>query len=223
VQRDGVWYSKDNVLEDNLVAVYGTLKKDYSNYYSYLTSSKYLGGGQTKDKYPLVIKGLPYLIEEKGNGHNVEVDIFKVSGTVLTQLDRLEGHPNWYRRKQIDIQTIDGKVLKCWTYFNLRERSDREVHHKTYVQKPYQFSWYKKQDEIETVRSYGRFSEYELNLLEIYKDDDCDGCEFDIEKEKPICVNCFHDLEHDEFANYHCSGCDEWFSESDVLRFQHWD
>jgi len=45
-------------------------------------------------------------------------------------------------------------------------------------------------------------------------------CEFDIENEKPICVNCFHDLEHDAFANYHCSGCDEWFTESEVLRFQ---
>jgi gamma-glutamylaminecyclotransferase len=222
VQKDGVWYSKDNVLEDNLVAVYGTLKKDYSNYYSYLTSSKYIGKGQTKDKYPLVIKGLPYLIEEKGRGHNVEVDVFKVSGTVLAELDRLEGHPNWYRRKQIEIGMVDGKVLSCWIYFNIKERSAGEVHHKTYTQKPYQYSWYENQDKIETSRSYGRFSE-QLNLLEIYKDDDCEGCEFDIENEKPICVNCFHDLEHDEFANYHCSGCDEWFTESDVLRFQHWE
>jgi tRNA(Ile2) C34 agmatinyltransferase TiaS len=38
--------------------------------------------------------------------------------------------------------------------------------------------------------------------------------------EKPVCVECFHDLEHDGFANYHCSGCGEWFSENEVLRFQ---
>ena len=219
VQREGVWYSKDNVLEDNLVAVYGTLKKDYSNYYSYLTSSKHIGKGETKDKYPLVIKGLPYLIEEQGTGHNVEVDIFKVSGTVLAQLDRLEGHPNWYRRKQIEVVTVAGRVLKCWIYFNIRERAVGQVHHKAYIQKPYQYEWYTKQDAIETERSFGRFSERDLNLLEIYKDD-CEDCEFDIENEKPICVNCFHDLEHDKFANYHCSGCDEWFTESEVLRFQ---
>jgi gamma-glutamylaminecyclotransferase len=217
-QRDGVWYSKDNVLEDNLVAVYGTLKKGYSNYHSYLTSSKHIGKGQTKDKYPLVIKWLPYLIEDKGNGHNVEVDVFKVSGTVLANLDRLEGHPNWYRRKQIDIKTAGGKILKCWIYFNIREQAVGELHHKTYTQEPYKINWYKEKDEAETVRSYGRFSERDLNLLEIKEDED--EFDFDIENEQPICVNCFHDLEHDEFANYHCSGCDEWFTENEVLRFR---
>ena len=221
VQKDGVWYSKDNVIQDNLVAVYGTLKKDYSNYYSYLTNSKYIGKGETKDKYPLVISGLPYLIESKGQGHHVEVDVFKVSSSKLIDLDRLEGHPNWYRRKQIDIKLIDGKVLSCWIYFNIRERAVG-VSHKSYVQKPNQWSWYNTLDEMESTRSYGKFTEHELNLLEI-KEDDCEECEFDIENEKPICVNCFHDLEHDAFANYHCSGCDEWFTESDVLRFQHWD
>ena len=63
--RDGVWYSKANVLQDNLVAVYGTLKKGYNNYFNYLTSSKHLGAGTTKDKYPLVIDGLPYLVNTK--------------------------------------------------------------------------------------------------------------------------------------------------------------
>lgn len=219
VQRDGVWYSKDNVLEDNLVAVYGTLKKGYSNYNHYLTSSKHLGKGETKDKYPLLISGLPYLIEDKGKGHNVEVDVFKVSGTVMASLDRLEGHPNWYRRKQVEIKMKDSKVLLCWIYFNIREKSAGQEWHKTYEQKPYQVKFYEAEDEKESFKSFSKFTERELNLLEIYEDD-CDDCEFDIENEKPICVNCFHDLEHDEFANYHCSGCDEWFTESEVLRFQ---
>ena len=35
IQKDGVWYSKENVLEDNYIAVYGTLKKNYSNYWRY--------------------------------------------------------------------------------------------------------------------------------------------------------------------------------------------
>ena len=149
MQRDGVWYSKDNVLEDNLVAVYGTLKKGYHNYHSYLTSSKYVGKGETKEKYPLIIQGLPYLIEKRGVGHNVEVDVFKVSSGVLAQLDRLEGHPNWYRRKQIDIVT-KGKVLKCWIYFNLREDEKGKQWHKTYTQEPNRGRWYEEEDERET-------------------------------------------------------------------------
>ena len=219
VQRDGVWYSKDNVLEDNLVAVYGTLKKGYHNYNSYLTSSKYVGKGETKDKYPLIIQGLPYLIEKRGVGHNVEVDVFKVSSGVLAQLDRLEGHPNWYRRKQIDIVT-KGKVLKCWIYFNLREDEKGKEWHKTYTQTPNRGKWYEEEDERESEVSFSKYTERQLNLLDIFEDDDCEDCGFDIVNEKPICVDCFHDLEHDGFANYHCCGCDGWFAEDEVLRFR---
>ena len=219
VQKDGVWYSKDNVLEDNLVAVYGTLKKGYSNYNHYLTSSKFIGKGETKDKYPLVINGLPYLIEDKGNGHNVEVDVFKVSGGVLGHLDRLEGHPNWYRRKQIDIE-MKGKVLKCWIYFNIRETGKGKEWHKTYTQLPNKVKWYEEEDERESEASFSKYTERQLNLLDIFEDDDCEDCGFDIVNEKPICVDCFHDLEHDGFANYHCCGCDGWFAEDEVLRFR---
>jgi gamma-glutamylaminecyclotransferase len=208
-QRDGVWYSKDNVLEDNLIAVYGTLKKGYSNYHHYLSASKFIAKGKTKDKYPLIIRGLPYLIEQKGKGHNVEVDIFKVSGGVLAHLDRLEGHPDWYRRKQIDVKTKNG-VLKCWIYFNIRETADGKEYHKEYTQSYKPLKYWEEQDEKESEKAC---------LLEIL-DDECDDCGFDIENEKPICVNCFHDLEHDTFSNYHCSGCDEWFTESEVMRFQ---
>jgi len=219
VQKDGVWYSKDNVLEDTLVAVYGTLKKGYSNYNHYLTSSKYVGSGETKDKYPLVISGLPYLIEKKGVGHNVEVDVFKVSSSVLSALDRLEGHPNWYRRKQIDIQ-MKGKVLTCWIYFNLREHEKGHELHKTYTQLPNRAKWYEEEDERESEASFSRYTERQLNLLDIFEDEDCEDCGFDIVNEKPICVDCFHDLEHDGFANYHCCGCDGWFAEDEVLRFR---
>lgn len=218
VQRDGVWYSKDNVLEDNLVAVYGTLKKGYSNYNHYLTSSKYVGKGETKEKYPLVISGLPYLIEDKGKGHNVEVDVFKVSSGVLGHLDRLEGHPNWYRRKQIDIE-MKGKVLKCWIYFNIRETGAGKEWHKTYTQTPNKVKWYEDEDEKESEASLNRYSDRQLSLLDIFEDD-CEDCGFDIVNEKPICVDCFHDLEHDGFANYHCCGCDGWFNEDEVLRFR---
>ncbi len=214
-QRDGVWYSKDNVLEENLVAVYGTLKKGYSNYNNYLTSSKHVGKGKTKTKYPLVIKGLPYLIERGGIGYNVEVDVFKVSDSVLSNLDRLEGHPTWYRRKQIPI-VVKGKELLCWIYFNIRETEVGQMFHEKYVQEPRKAWYYEEEDYKETKQA---FNKYQLNLID-FIEDDCDDCEFDILNEKPVCVECFHDLEHDGYMNYHCSGCGEWFSENEVLRFQ---
>jgi gamma-glutamylaminecyclotransferase len=222
VQRDGIWYSKDNVLEDNLVAVYGTLKKGYTNYNWYLTSSKFVGSGTTKEKYPLIIKGLPYLIEKDGYGHNVEVDVFKVSGDVLSRLDRLESHPTWYKRKQVPI-LVNGKVLMCWVYFNIREKSDNEMWHKTYKQEPrIPAKWYRDEDDKESAKVEPTFNVKEMSKkLSLLEFDDCDECDFPcIEDEKPMCINCFHDVEYDFFGNYYCKSCDGWFSESEVLKYR---
>ena len=131
--RDGIWYSKPNVLQDNLVAVYGTLKKGYSNYHRHLSSAKFVGSGVTKNKYPLLIQGLPYMVDQKGEGHNVEVDIFKVSDATLGSLDMLEGHPRWYVRKETPIIT-GGRTLTCWLYFNPKEVHAHSQMHKTYLQ-----------------------------------------------------------------------------------------
>ena len=239
-QRDGVWYSKDNVLEDNLVAVYGTLKKGYTNYNRFLTSSKYVGGGETKHRYPLIIKGLPYLIEREGHGHNVEVDVFKVNGQVLSDLDRLESHPTWYRRSQVPIM-VKGKELMCWVYFNIREKAENEVWHKAYKQEPYKAKWYEAEDRKEstkvdakkykgyTVQDYMESSdvkptfnvkEMSRRLLELELDE-CDECDFpSITEEKPMCSSCFHDVEYDFFGNYYCKSCDGWYSESEVLKYR---
>ena len=135
-KKNGVWYSKDHVVQDNYVAVYGTLKKGNSNYYHYLSDSKHVGTGKTKDKYPLVVSGLPYLLERKGVGHNVVVDVFKVSDSQLEKLDKLEGHPNWYIRKQVDC-VIGDTVEKCWIYFN-PTAIDTKEYIESYEQKPYQ-------------------------------------------------------------------------------------
>tara|TARA_R100001443_G_scaffold40029_1_gene53403 strand:+ start:781 stop:1938 length:1158 start_codon:yes stop_codon:yes gene_type:complete len=232
-KKNGVWYSKPNVLMDNLVAVYGTLKKDYSNYHHYLKKSVYLGGGKTKDKYPLLIEGLPFMVNQKGVGHNVEVDVFKVSDQVLANLDQLEGHPRWYRREEIPVKLASGKVLTCWLYFNPKKVSKNTTFHKTYTQSytPYVgsnhwFSGYSKPkhsligntptykaSEFDWSQSSFDFDDEEVDTFredELLLDDE----EF---KTKPFCVNCYNDLEFDGFSNYHCSGCDSWFTEHEVL------
>ena len=206
-QKDGIWYSKDNVLQDNIVAVYGTLKMGYSNYWHYLSKAKYVASGKTLDKYPLLIKGLPYLIDEAHRGHNVEVDVFAVSDTQLQDLDRLEGHPNWYQRRQVPIK-VRGKVMNCWVYFNIKEKASNDsVLHKSYVQsyKPSK-SWIDYEVPAKVTKPMFVF-------------DDEDVCEFSVVNEKPLCIDCYQDLEHDMFANYHCNSCDGWFTEADVIKF----
>jgi gamma-glutamylaminecyclotransferase len=214
-QRDGIWFSKDNVLEEHLVAVYGTLKKGNSNYFNYLRSSGYLGGGTTKDRYPLIIEGLPYLIEKKGIGYNVDVDVFKVNSETLAELDRLEGHPRWYERKQIQIQ-MNKRVLTCWIYFNGKDVSNSSKFYKSYEQ-----TWNKpkpaplKQSVIWEKSDPMTWEDESDNVA-------TESTEFlpDTRQEHvPICINCYNDLEFDGFSHYHCYACNGWFTNSEVIEF----
>ena len=200
---DGVWYSKTNVLQENVVAVYGTLKKGFNNYNHYLTSSTYVGRGRTRDRYPLIVKGLPYLIEKKGQGTNVIVDVFKVSDGVMNNLDALEGHPNWYIRKQIPIN-IGGKTIIAWIYFNPSAEDD-----------------WNGRNHVESYEQYNlwKYRGYEDMMGEEQEEDNtCAQHElFDTEEDADgVCVYCSHDLQHDGFQNYYCSACDSWFIENDV-------
>lgn len=217
IQKDGVWYSKENVLEDNYVAVYGTLKKGYSNYWHYLSGSHFVGSGTTTDKYPLVVSGLPYLIEEKGVGYNVDVDVFKVTDSKLKDLDLLEGHPRWYCRKQINI-TLKGKQVLCWIYFNIKEVSGNRLLHKSYVQatpKYQTFGGYKTYSTPSYRKRYDTIPA-QKKMFGSWFDDEFD--EFDKKNETPMCVACYNDLVHDGFNNYYCSGCNTWHTESEILK-----
>lgn len=230
-ERDGIWYSKDNVLERHLVAVYGTLKKGNGNYWSYLSSARHIGNGETVDKYPLVVEGLPFLVDKKGVGHNVEVDVFKVSDSKLKELDRLEGHPTWYERKQVPIKVKD-RVAMCWVYFNPKTDIDGMTFHKSYnPQSSYSRSYYNSYAETTPKKYQGslglswwdeRVSDdyWSKPHLKGYYDDGVsleDSSDFNILEERPICINCFNDLEFDTFSNYHCNGCGDWFGMDEVL------
>tara|TARA_R100001594_G_scaffold11802_6_gene26483 strand:- start:1234 stop:2334 length:1101 start_codon:yes stop_codon:yes gene_type:complete len=213
--KEGVWYSKDNVLQDNLIAVYGTLKKGYSNYHRYLTNSKYVGSGNTQDKYPLVIQGLPYMVNQKGVGYNVDVDIFRVSDTILKDIDRLEGHPNWYKRIQVPITTKKNKkTLICWIYFNPQRVDNTSKLYKTYTQNNRIWSGYKVNSYKPTSFNWSKVTP--IDEVEINRDNELRDLE-EVFSDTPYCAECLHDLEFDSFNSYHCNGCGSWFSETEVL------
>ena len=191
--RDGIWYSKANVIEEHNVAVYGTLKRGHGNYERFLSDSKFLGDGVTKDRYPLVINSLPYVLNKKGLGHNVEVDVFRVSGDVLAQLDILEGHPKWYERKQIAISMADGTIKFAWLYFNPIAVSSHTEFHKTYKGHSKPQSGYKPQ-------KFGMTSQRRM-----WAD------------ETPYCTSCYHDLKKIG-SFYECKGCSEIYTYAEVDR-----
>ncbi|KAJ0170336.1 hypothetical protein K1T71_014264 [Dendrolimus kikuchii] len=110
----------------NKVFVYGTLKRNEPNHH-WLTnikngSGKFLSEGTTKNKYPLVIAtryNIPFLLYQPGTGHYVKGEIYEVDNTMLSNLDILEDHPNYYIREIDEILVCTDKVEthQCWVYF----------------------------------------------------------------------------------------------------------
>ncbi|KAJ8707245.1 hypothetical protein PYW08_011379 [Mythimna loreyi] len=111
------------------VFVYGTLKRGEPNYY-WLTKNengvgKFVSEGRTKTKYPLIIAtkyNIPFLLHKPGTGYNVQGEIFEVDDTMLSKLDILEDHPNYYVREIDDITVTDAvtknqESVQCWVYF----------------------------------------------------------------------------------------------------------
>ncbi|XP_013185831.2 putative gamma-glutamylcyclotransferase CG2811 isoform X1 [Amyelois transitella] len=109
------------------VFVYGTLKRNEPNHY-WLTKEenglgKFITEGTTKNKYPLIIAtkyNIPFLLYSPGNGHYVKGEIYEVDDTMLSKLDILEDHPNYYVREIDDILVTKGdkkETVKCWVYF----------------------------------------------------------------------------------------------------------
>lgn len=113
-----------NLLDHDIaIAVYGTLKSGYGNNFL-LEDATIVGKGRTTDKYPMIIRqgGLPFLLYKKNKGYNVEVEVYLVDKKILRRLDILEGHPHWYRRREINV-TIDeiDTIVNAWVYFGPSE------------------------------------------------------------------------------------------------------
>lgn len=117
--------------ENQLVAVYGTLKRGLSNH-GLLADAEFIGSGETLEKYRLCISSLPFLLDGVSeDGYNVDVEVYRVTPREMIQLDLLEGHPSFYKRKQTTV-VVDGKEMVAWTYFVPALNYDSRTYFKSY-------------------------------------------------------------------------------------------
>ena len=59
-----------------LVFVYGTLKRGFGNHsVMKRAGGEFVSCGRTVERYPLVVSGLPYLLDIRGQGYQVEGEI----------------------------------------------------------------------------------------------------------------------------------------------------
>ena len=85
--------------------VYGSLKKGYWNHHC-LSGATLLGEAITKKKYVLYDCGFPMAVPFSLKGHPllpIMGEVYEVGEDVLSRCDRLEGHPNWYKRDLVPV------------------------------------------------------------------------------------------------------------------------
>ena len=92
------------------VFVYGSLKKGFGNHPYHLGKADYLGIAVTLPQYSLFSLGsYPGVIN--GGITAIEGELYDVTDQELASLDRLEGHPSYYKREE--IETSEGVA---WIY-----------------------------------------------------------------------------------------------------------
>jgi len=112
----------DNITLTTTLFVYGTLRKGLGNHY-FLDRSKFLGMAKTKKRYALYGSGVPFL-SRAGSMTQVTGEVYAIDDATLSRLDRLEGHPDAYKREQAEVVLEDGTELIAWIYFCDTPRGD---------------------------------------------------------------------------------------------------
>ena len=103
------------------VFLYGTLKKGFHNH-PLIEKGEYMGDAYTCKEYSMLVctmTGIPFVVKEEN--YPIMGEVYSVDKKTFNDLDRLEGHPTFYRRELIDIFIPDGieriVEMKAWIYF----------------------------------------------------------------------------------------------------------
>lgn len=96
---------------------YGTLMKGHGNHRLLLKeTTKALGKASTPSAFTMVhLGGFPGII--RGGETSIQGEVYEVDAETLARLDRLEGHPDFYRREPIEgLLMPDGSHLDAEVY-----------------------------------------------------------------------------------------------------------
>lgn len=105
-----------------LVAVYGTLKRGYGNHrVMQMDNGVFVSEALTVLPYKMYGgRGFPRVVEElRDDIVQVRVEVFECEE--VDNMDRLEGHPSFFERKEIEVYVpgFDGEeVMTAWMYFH---------------------------------------------------------------------------------------------------------
>lgn len=99
------------------LAVYGTLKRGYgNNYLMEMAGMPFAGTGSTAES-SFFLQGGGFPICRDGGNQRVAVEVFEFdSFDDIVDIDHLEGHPDWYVRRQVPVELDTGETVSAWMY-----------------------------------------------------------------------------------------------------------
>lgn len=99
--------------QGTLVFVYGTLRQGYGNH-RLLEGARFLGVRHTAPTFTMIhLGGFPGVLATGQT--SIIGEVYEVTDPeMLRRLDRLEGHPDWYRRTP--IVTLEGDAVEIYIY-----------------------------------------------------------------------------------------------------------
>lgn len=106
----------------HLVFVFGSLKKGFGNH-RLLQDSEFIEPAVTKDAAFKMVSygGFPGMYH--GGDTAIHGEVYEVDDETFQRLDRLEGHPNFYQREQVQVhlkRDADDVPIEAtaWMYIN---------------------------------------------------------------------------------------------------------
>ncbi len=101
--------------QKNLIFVYGTLRNGHCNHHL-LKDAYCYGIGSTESSYAMyLVSGYPYITSSETR-YPIVGELYGVDDETLNLLDRMEGHPRYYERREISV-TVGGTLYTAWMYF----------------------------------------------------------------------------------------------------------
>jgi len=106
-------------MSNKLVAVYGTLKRGEGNFsITERCGGRFIGTARTTHSYCMYGGwGFPRVTQD-AEVCPIEVEVFELDD--FTEMDCLEGHPDFFERKQVQVDFYDkiDDVQLAWMYFH---------------------------------------------------------------------------------------------------------
>lgn len=105
--------------EPTRLFVYGTLKRRHSNH-NHLRGTIFLGEAVTRTNLSMFDGGFPFVSDDKRYEEysgSIVGELYETDNkSLLSNLDRLEGYPHLYVKREIDVTTLDGSTYQATIY-----------------------------------------------------------------------------------------------------------